>query len=226
MCNTNHFRCWSSPDIIGFGWNMPLLGPFRQRCVLPVLAACWPRGAQTAGSVPWKIIQFKKKNPQKWAHNPQLIFQVETVSPIWTNDCTLPYRSAHASLLPLRMNEILPDRKILTWPGSPGTPAYPGCHPAPDSRVYPPHQVGDSHDDLPAEGSRMGCKQPPGENLHQLPELGFGLWLNAKKKNSSDHKHLGGKKKQSETGLVELLCCRKWKWTIKMEFKILCCNSL
>jgi len=67
--------------------------------------------------------------------------------------------------------------------------------------------VGESHADLPARGSEERRKHPPGDNLRQLPELGFGLWLNAKRKNSSDNKHLGGEKKQSEIGLAELLCC-------------------
>lgn len=49
-----------------------------------------------------------------WAYDPQLIFQVETVLPIWTKDFALPYKSAHASVIP--QDEQSPARQKDAWP--------------------------------------------------------------------------------------------------------------
>lgn len=140
MCNTNHFRCWSSPDIIGFGWNMVLLGPFWRRRVLPVLAACWPQGAQTAGSIPWKIIQFKKtESTEVGLRFTANISSGNCLAHLNKGFC-FALQSAHTSVTP--QEEGRPARQKDAWPGQRGQGRWhsqavtqPGVH------TYNPHNT-------------------------------------------------------------------------------------
>lgn len=135
MCNTNHFRCWSSPDIIGFGWNMVLFGPFWRRRVLPVLAACWPQGAQTAGSIPWKIIQFKKtESTEVGSRSTANISSGNCLAHLNKGFCFALQKCSHLYYPPGGTKSCQTER-CLAWPERAGTLAQPGCHSARGSHI-------------------------------------------------------------------------------------------
>lgn len=163
MCNTNHFRCWSSPDIIGFRWNMPLLGPFRRRRVLPVLAAWWPQGAQTAGSIPWKIIQFKRKETTEVDLRSMANISSGNSLPCLNKGfcCTL---CKHSPLsVPSGTDKVLPVGKMLSpCQGAQGPSARPGCHSTLSSCTSSPSRGGWESCLSASMGCKEGCKHPLG----------------------------------------------------------------
>lgn len=225
MCNTNHFRCWSSPDIIGFGWNMLLLSPFWRRRVLPVLAACWPQGAHTAGSIPCKISQVKKKESTEMgspstasissgnclAHlNKGFCFALQKCSCLcypsgWTKSC--------------QAEDAWPSQGA-QGPQHSQAVTQPGVHMCNPHTSWVTVMMICQQNDL-----EWGASNPLGRicTSYLSWALVYG-WMQKKRTPVIINTCRGGK--PSETGLLQLLCCGKWKWTIKMECKVLCCNSL
>lgn len=177
-------------------------------CLLPAGL----RALRPLAPYPGKLSSSREKKPQKQDCDPPLIFQVETLPPPSSNKgfCYFALRKCSPLSAPPGMDEVLPDVEMLSpRQGAQGTISVPRLSLSPGFTHAQSTSVGDSHTDLLAMGSKEGRKNPPQDNLHQLPELGFSLWLNARRKNSINNKHLQGEKKQSETGLAELLCCGK-----------------
>jgi len=98
--------------------------------VLPALAAGWPQGAQTAGSIPWKIIQFKRKETTEVGSRSTANISSGN-SPRRLNKgfcCTLRKRSLLS--VPPRMDEVLPEglhhpEMLSPCPGAQGTISAP-----------------------------------------------------------------------------------------------------
>lgn len=134
----NHFRCWSSPDIIGFGWSVPLLRLLGRRRVLPVLGAGRPQGARTAGSVPWKITQLRRTETTVAASQCAANISSGDSPPAWTKASSAPH--VHAVLSPssswswksrMLMGRLRPKRSGSSGKLSPKRleqSAHSGCH--------------------------------------------------------------------------------------------------
>lgn len=105
---------------------MPLLCPFWRRRVLPVFAACWPQGAQTAGSIPWKIIQFKRKETTEvGSQSTANISNGNSLPCLNKRFCCALHKHSPLSVPP-GMGGLLPDGKmLLSHQGAQGTISTP-----------------------------------------------------------------------------------------------------
>lgn len=96
--------------------------------MLPVLAACWPQGAQTAGSVPWKIIQFKRKETPEAGSRSTANISSGNSLPHSNKGFCCALRECSPFSVPPRTDKVLPEGKMFTpCRGAQGTTS-PGDH--------------------------------------------------------------------------------------------------